>query len=140
LGLQPFVTVGLPVYNAMPYLPEAMDSLLAQTSSCFEILATVDGATDTSFEYLRSIRDPRLRILTQPNLGVTRTLNRMLRECRTSWLVRQDADDVSHATRIERLVAAIRESPDAGMFYSLANYHPSGTRCRKLPLHARHPA
>lgn len=124
MGLQSFVTVGMPVYNAMPYLPEAMDSLLAQTSSSFEILAIVDGATDSSLEYLRSIRNPRLRILTQPNLGVTRTLNRMLRECRTPWLVRQDADDVSHPTRIERLVAAIRESPDAGMFYSLANYHP----------------
>ncbi len=127
----------------MPYLPEAMDSLLAQTSSCFEILAIVDGATDSSLEYLRTIRDSRLRILTQPNLGVTRTLNRMLRECRTPWLVRQDADDVSHPTRIERLLAAIRESPDAGMFYSLANYHPreravGSFRCtRGTPLELR---
>ena len=124
LGLNTLVTVGLPVYNAMPYLPEAMESLLGQTTSCFEILAIVDGATDASLEYLQSIRDPRLRIITQPNLGITRTLNRMLRECRTPWLVRQDADDVSHPARIERLIAAIREFPDAGMCYSLANYHP----------------
>ena len=119
------VTIGLPVYNAMLYLPEAMESLLGQTASAFEILAIVDGATDGSLAYLRSIRDPRLRILVQPNQGVTSTLNRMLRECRTPWLIRQDADDVSYPARIEQLIAAIGKYPNAGMFYSFANYHPS---------------
>ena len=124
LGTETLVTVGLPVYNAMPYLPEAMESLLGQTETSFEILAIVDGATDGSLAYLRSIRDARLRVIEQPNMGVTETLNRMLRECGTPWLVRQDADDVSYPRRIKRLAAAIREHPDAGMFYSLANYHP----------------
>ena len=126
LDTKPLITVGLPVYNAMPYLPEAMESLLAQTSRRFEILAIVDGATDASLEYLRSIRDERLRILTQTNQGVAATLNRLLAECRTPWLVRQDADDVSHPERIGRLMEAIAAAPEAGMFYSLANYHPRG--------------
>lgn len=124
MELEKFVTVGLPVYNGMPYLPEALESLLGQSAPNFEILAIVDGATDGSLAYLESIRDPRLRILVQPNQGITATLNRMLRECRTPWLVRQDADDISHPARIERLIAAIAEHPNAGMFYSLANYHP----------------
>jgi glycosyltransferase involved in cell wall biosynthesis len=124
LGSESLITVGLPVCDAMPHLPEAMDSLLGQTSSSFEVLAIVDGGSDESLAYLQSIRDPRLRILVQPNMGVTQTLNRLLRECRTPWLVRQDADDVSNPTRIERLIAAIREYPNSGMFYSLANYHP----------------
>lgn len=123
---QPLITVGLPVYNAMPYLVEAMDSLLAQECPLFEILAIVDGATDRSLEYLCSVRDPRLRILTQPNRGVAATLNRMLSECRTPWLVRQDADDVSHTRRITHVLSAIKSTPHAGMFYSLANYHPRG--------------
>lgn len=110
----------------MPYLPEAMDSLFAQDCKDFQILAIVDGATDDSLEYLRSLRDPRLRILTQDNLGIALTLNRMLRECGTPWLVRQDADDVSHPHRIGRLLCAIHSAPHAGMFYSLANYHPRG--------------
>ncbi len=124
MGAEALITVGLPVFNAMPYLPEALNSLLEQTATPFEILAIVDGATDGSLAYLRSLREPRLRILAQPNMGLTRTLNRMLRECRTPWLVRQDADDVSFPIRIKRLVDAIREYPDAGMFYSLANYYP----------------
>jgi glycosyltransferase involved in cell wall biosynthesis len=124
--LHPLITIGLPVYNAMPYLPEAIDSLLAQTCPRFEILAIVDGATDSSLEYLRSVPDARLRILTQRNRGVANTLNRLLEECRTPWLVRHDADDVSHPQRIERLLLAITSAPHAGMFYSLANYHPRG--------------
>ena len=122
----PLITIGMPVYDAMPYLPEAMESLFAQTDPRFEILAVVDGATDSSLEYLRSICDPRLRVLAQPNQGVAPTLNRILRECHTPWLVRQDADDVSHPHRIARLLAAIESAPHAGMFYSLANYHPRG--------------
>jgi len=116
----------MPVYNAMPHLPEAVEGLLAQQFPHFEILAIVDGATDSGLEYLRSIRDPRLRILTQANHGVAPTLNRLLRECRTPWLIRQDADDVSHPDRIGRLMSAIQSAPHAGMFYSLANYHPRG--------------
>lgn len=125
------LTIGLPVYNAMPYLTEAMDSLLSQQCSEFEILAVIDGGTDGSLEYLRSLAafpsiGRRLRILTQSNQGVTPTLNRLLRECRTPWLVRQDADDISHPHRISNLLSAIESAPHAGMFYSLANYHPRG--------------
>ncbi|HTV06512.1 MAG TPA: glycosyltransferase family A protein [Acidobacteriaceae bacterium] len=145
---QPLITVGMPVYNAMPFLPEAMESLLAQQCPNFEILAIIDGATDGSLEYLRSLAaNPfiaaRLRILSQSNQGVAPTLNRILRECRTPWLIRQDADDVSHPHRIARLLSAIQSAPHAGMFYSLANYHPRGRavgtfRCtRGTPLELR---
>lgn len=118
------VTVGLPVYNAMPYLPEAVESLLSQTVSNFEVLVIVDGANDGSLLYLEGIRNPRLRILTQPNTGLVATLNRMLRETNTPWLVRQDADDISYPTRIERLQEQIARHSGAGMLYSLAEYYP----------------
>lgn len=137
------LTVGIPVCNAMPFLRETMASLLGQSSEGFQILAIVDGGSDESLAYLRSIRDSRLRILEQPNQGVTCTLNRMLRECSTRWLVRQDADDVAYPDRVEKIAAAITEHPDAGMFYSFADYHPRGRavgtfRCsRGSPLELR---
>ncbi len=122
-------TVGMPVSNAMPWLPEAIESLLGQTYTSFEILAIVDGGSDASAAYLKSIanqhlREPRLRVLEQPNAGVTATLNRLLDEARTPWLVRMDADDISYPTRIEKLADAVRVHPGAGMIYSLADYHP----------------
>ena len=118
------LTIGIPVYNAMPFLPETVESLLAQTVKEFEILAIVDGATDDSLSYLQSINDSRLRIVVQRNVGLTATLNRMLYEVSTPWLVRQDADDISYPNRIERLLEHISRHPDAGMFYSLAEYYP----------------
>ncbi|QNI32693.1 glycosyltransferase family 2 protein [Alloacidobacterium dinghuense] len=123
--MQHSITVGLPVYNAMPFLPEAMESILQQTASNFSILVVVDGATDGSLEYLEAIRDNRLRILSQAHAGLPATLNRLLREAKTGWLVRQDADDVSYPKRIERIQEHISREPDAGMFYSLAEYYPS---------------
>ncbi len=123
---QSSITVGLPVYNAMPFLPESVESLLNQTVSDFNILAIVDGADDGSLEYLKSINDSRLHVIYQPNRGLTATLNRMLAETKAGWLVRQDADDISYPTRIERLQEHIAKYPDAAMFYSLAEYYPSG--------------
>ena len=123
--MAPLLTVGLPVYNSMPYLPETMESLFKQTVSDFEILAVVDDCNDGSVEYMESIRDPRLRILRQPKSGIARALNRLLSECRTPWLVRQDTDDISYPNRLERLLEQVQAHPEAGMFYSAAEYYPS---------------
>ncbi len=119
------LTIGLPVHNAMPFLPEAVESLLSQSLQEFRIVAIVDGSSDGSAQYLRSIRDERLRVLEQPHRGITFTLNRMLREAETPWLVRQDADDISAPTRLKEIASAIAAYPDAGMFYSDAAYHPA---------------
>src|SRR6185437_15724131 len=78
--MRPQLTIGVPVFNGMPYLPEAIESLLSQTYSDFEILIVDDGSTDAGPEYLRSIKDKRIRILRQPNQGLTATLNRILAE------------------------------------------------------------
>jgi len=118
------LTVGLPVYNSMPYLKETMESLFAQTMKDFKIVAIVEDCADGSVEYMESIRDPRLRVIRQPKTSLVRALNQMLRETDTPWMVRQDTDDVSYPNRLERLLHWIEQKPDAGMFYSLAEYYP----------------
>jgi len=122
----PILTVGLPVYNAMPYLPETVDSLLTQTYHDFNILIVNDGSTDGSAEFLNSLTDSRIKLIHQDNIGLTATLNRMLEESRTPWMVRHDADDVAFPERIRRIVECIEQYPGAGMFYSLADYYPKG--------------
>lgn len=121
------ITVGIPVFNAMPYLPESLESILRQAYSDFEILVINDGSTDNSREYLRSVRDPRLRVVDQENQGITVALNRMLAEVSTPWLVRHDADDVAYPQRLSRAVDYISKYPESGMFYSLADYFPSSS-------------
>ena len=117
----------MPVFNAMPYLPESLESILRQTHSDFDILVVNDGSTDDSREYLGTVRDRRLRVIDQANQGITAALNRMLVEAKTPWLARHDADDVAYPDRIARTLQSIEIHPEAGMFYSLAEYHPRGS-------------
>lgn len=118
------LTVGIPVFNAMPYLPESMESILRQRYDDFMILAIDDGSTDESLKFLQSIRDRRLRVVAQERQGVTATLNRMLAEVKTPWLVRLDADDVAYPDRLTLIADYIGRYPQSGMFYSLAEYYP----------------
>lgn len=120
-------TIGLPIYNAMPFLPETIDSLLRQSYRDFELLAIDDGSTDGSLEYLLKIKDSRLRLITQSNQGLSVTLNRMLREASGAWLVRQDADDIAYPQRMSLVADAVQRCPDAGMFYTLADYTRRGS-------------
>lgn len=120
----PRLTVGLPVYNAMPHLPETVESLLSQTMEDFELFVIDDGSTDESSTYLQSLDDKRLRIVTQTNRGLSATLNQMLRQSASPWHVRHDADDVARPDRLQRVVDAVEQWPDAGMFYSRAGQIP----------------
>lgn len=121
-----FLTIGLPVYNSMPFLPEALQSLLRQSYEDFTLLAIDDGSNDGSLEYVRSVRDRRIRLLSQSHLGLSATLNRMLREASTPWLVRHDADDIAYPDRLALTADHITRFPDTGMFYSPARYYQDG--------------
>jgi glycosyltransferase involved in cell wall biosynthesis len=111
-GHRPAVTVLMPVHNAGAFLREAVDSILAQTFKDFEFLVINDGSTDGAFDALRTLRDPRLRLVDNPrNLGLIATLNLGLKLARAPLLARMDADDVSLPQRLERQVAAFAERP-----------------------------
>jgi glycosyltransferase involved in cell wall biosynthesis len=118
------ITVGLPVFNAMPHLPETVESLLSQTYKDFTLLVINDGSSDGSLDYLKSVKDKRVKVISQQNAGLSTTLNRMLELSSTPWLVRQDADDIAYPRRLEQTIEFIRLYPNAGMFYSDADYYP----------------
>ena len=121
--MAPLLTVGIPVYNGMPFLTEAIESILSQTFDDYELLVINDGSTDGSWEYLKSLRNPRLRLISQENRGITATLNRMLEEASARWLVRLDADDIACPNRLELVAEHISRRPESGMFYSRARHH-----------------
>ena len=119
----PLMSVGIPVYNGMPFLPEAIESILSQNFDDYELLVINDGSTDGSREYLQSLRNPRIRLISQENRGLTATLNLLLAEARSPWLVRLDADDVACPNRLEIVAQQIHQRPNSGMFYSRAKLH-----------------
>jgi glycosyltransferase involved in cell wall biosynthesis len=97
----PEVTVLMPVYNAMPFLPMAVESVLAQSLPEFELLIVDDGSTDGTGAYLESLGDDRIRILKRTHEGLGATLNAGLGLCNTEYIARMDGDDVMHPRRLE---------------------------------------
>ena len=101
----PVVSVLLPVYNAMPYLKDAVASVLGQTFADIEVIALDDASTDGSLEYLRGLADPRLDVVARPKSGLSLNLNYGIGIARAPLIARMDADDISLPTRFERQVA-----------------------------------
>jgi glycosyltransferase involved in cell wall biosynthesis len=101
---RPTVSVLLPVHDAERYLPEALDSILAQTYADFELIAIDDGSTDNSGAILDdyATRDPRVRVFHRPQRGLVETLNEGLDLARGEWIARMDADDIALPHRLTR--------------------------------------
>lgn len=120
---QPLVSVIMPVYNAGRYLSEAVESVLSQTFTRFELIAIDDCSTDGSLAILKSFAksDSRVRLLeNERNLGITPTLNRGIQAAKGEYFARMDADDVSLPDRLEKQVAFLRAHPDIGLISSVA--------------------
>jgi glycosyltransferase involved in cell wall biosynthesis len=107
---QPTVSIIMPVYNAGVYLTTAVESILHQTYSNFELLIINDGSTDDSETVVRSFTDPRIRSFHQNNIGLTATLNNAIQLCRGKYIARMDQDDISEPHRIERQVHFLEEN------------------------------
>ena len=106
------VTVLMPVFNGEAFVAEAIESILGQTWTDFELVIVDDGSTDSSPRILESFRDPRIRVITSPaREGIAQALNRGLAATSASLVARQDADDISHPTRLERQLAFLEANP-----------------------------
>jgi glycosyltransferase involved in cell wall biosynthesis len=108
----PLISVILPVYNGEQYLAEAMDSLLAQTFSDFELIAFDDGSTDRSLKILKRYaeQDRRVRVISRENRGLVTTLNESINEARGTWVARMDQDDIALPQRFERQLSWLEKT------------------------------
>jgi glycosyltransferase involved in cell wall biosynthesis len=111
---EPEVSVVMSVYNGAAQLPATLDSVLAQSEPDFELVIVDDGSRDEAPEILAryAARDPRIRIISQDNQGLTRALIRGCAEARGRFIARQDNGDLSLPNRLERSLAAFRERPE----------------------------
>lgn len=113
---QPLVSVILPCYNAMPFLPMALDSIIHQTYTNLEIICINDGSNDETPAVLEAYakKDNRIRVIhNETNLKLIGTLNKAIGLAKGEYIARMDADDISHLERIERLLSLlIKENMD----------------------------
>jgi glycosyltransferase involved in cell wall biosynthesis len=101
----PKVSVILPVHNGMPYLPEAVQSIQAQSSRDWELVLIDDGSQDESASYIEAFEDDRIRIHTNPaQMGLAASLNKGFALASGEYIARMDADDVAEPQRLERQI------------------------------------
>ncbi len=130
----PFVTVLMTVYNGLPYLPGAIESVLVQTFSDFEFLIVDDASTDNSVACIRSYADPRIRLVrNETNLGQTRSLNRGLQLALGRHVARLDQDDVCLPQRLEKQVVFLQHRPEVAVVGTLMlGMDESGNKRRRF--------
>lgn len=101
----PTISVLLPVYNAERFLSEAIDSILQQTFTDFELLLLNDGSTDRSEDIINAYADPRIvYIRNEINKGIIYTLNKGLDLSKGKYIARMDSDDISKPERFQKQV------------------------------------
>jgi glycosyltransferase involved in cell wall biosynthesis len=115
----PKISVLMAVYNGLPYLREAIESVLFQTIADFEFLIIDDASTDDSVACIRSYQDPRIRLVqNEHNLGTSRTLNKGLKLSRAPYVARLDQDDVCLPDRLQEQLLFLEKRPDIALVCS----------------------
>jgi glycosyltransferase involved in cell wall biosynthesis len=110
----PRVSVVLPVFNGEAYLAESLGSILAQEMPDLEVIAIDDGSTDATGAILEehALRDPRVHVHHQTNMGLVAARNRGLALSRARWVALQDHDDASLPMRLSRQLAFLDDHPE----------------------------
>lgn len=111
---QVMISVVMPTYNTpRKFLEAAIQSILMQTYPFFEFIIIDDCSTDGTNEYLRSLNDERVRIITnQKNLGITKSLNIGFQEAKGEYIARMDSDDIAYPERLKKQLTFMEANPD----------------------------
>lgn len=128
----PLVSILMPVYNGERFLAEAVDSVLAQTMSSWELIIVDDGSTDgtRSIAETYSRSSPKIVCIEHPersNRGISASRNRALADARGAWIAQLDADDVWLPRKLEEQVALLQEFPEARYLFGEPCYWRSWT-------------
>lgn len=109
----PVVSVVICIYNGEKYLQQAIDSVLEQSLTNFELLLIDDGSSDRSLEILREYekKDNRCRVFTGPNQGLIGSRNMGIQHARAEYIALMDADDICMPERLATQLQYLQAHP-----------------------------
>jgi glycosyltransferase involved in cell wall biosynthesis len=112
----PEISIVIPLYNKALHIGRAVGSVLAQTRQEFEIVVVDDGSTDGGAGVVRGFNDPPIRLVQQPNGGVSSARNRGIREARHELIAFLDADDSWNPKFLEVILDLAARHEEAGAY------------------------
>lgn len=121
----PLVTIGLPVYNGERFLPRALEALLGQTLSDFELIISDNASTDATREICERFvkADPRVRYIRQRvNIGAPRNWNVVAREARGEFFRWASASDICVPHGLESCVRVLQSDPSVVLCYGRTSF------------------
>lgn len=125
---KPIVSVVMAAFNAAPYLDEAIDSILQQTFTDFELIIINDGSTDDSLALINKweSKDKRIKVFNQDNKGRALSRNRGLELATTQYIAMMDADDIATPNRLQLCFEYLQNHGDvvavSGQFETVCMY------------------
>lgn len=134
---QPALSVVLPVFNAGLYLEQAIESVLQQTFTDFELLLVYDDSLDNSLEIIQKYLeiDSRVRLVTNTGgKGLAAALNFGISQARANLIARFDADDICYPNRFEKQLSFLRGNPEVKL---VGSYFEAFGACE--PTVIKHP-
>jgi glycosyltransferase involved in cell wall biosynthesis len=111
-----FFSVIIPLFNKENYILKTLDSVLEQEYNDFEIIVVNDGSSDSSLEKVKSVKDSRLKVISQKNQGVSVARNKGIFEAKGQYIALLDADDYWYPHHLKSLKQLIELFPNAGIY------------------------
>lgn len=118
----PKVSVIIAAYNLIAYLPETIANVLEQTYTDFEVIVVDDGSTDNTAQWVAQIEDPRVRLISQSNMGLSGACNTGIMNTTGEYITFLDADDLWEKTKLAQQVAILDNHPEVSIVYNWVTY------------------
>ena len=131
----PLVSIVMPVKDGAEHIAQAIDSLLKQTLTDFELIVIDDGSKDHTAQIVKGYSDPRITLYSQENQGVSKAANRGFGLTRGRYITRHDHDDISLPTRLETQVAFLKAHPECGLVGTWAQIWVGSTPTNRVHQH-----
>ena len=116
------------VHNGMPYIKQAVESILSQTYEGIELIIVNDGSTDDTKNFLDILTDPRIVVVHQSHQGQGVARNIGFKMCKTEFVAIMDADDISLPSRLEKQVFYLLQHAEIGIVGTQIAYISSGQK------------
>ncbi len=126
----------MPAYNAELFIGQAIESVLAQTYSSWELLVVDDGSTDDTAVITAQFTDLRIKLIRKENGGESSARNVALDNSRGAFIAYLDADDVWLCHHLETLIGYLQAHPDMDAVYT-DGWHINRDGKRLKPLSSR---